>query len=135
MIQKSLFFRSGLPCFVENATVSSLISLQIIPEKMVDNMTMDYMSFITRLKNSHKDGDESVVTKSPPGNSSEQGSFNASTKLSPPREPREVSLYIIACIGITMSMICLFITMTSICYFRRLRKFRRNQILVHIVLQ
>mgnify|MGYP002804075230 CR=1 FL=1 len=105
---------------------------KIIPEKMVDNMTMDYMSFITRLKNSHKDGDESVVTKSPPGNSSEQGSFNASTKLSPPREPREVSLYIIACIGITMSMICLFITMTSICYFRRLRKFRRNQILVHI---
>ena len=85
---------------------------------MVDNITNGYMSFITRLKNSHKDGDENVVTKSPPGNSSEQGSFNTSTRPSVPREPREISLYIIAYIGITMSMIGLFITMTSICYFR-----------------
>jgi hypothetical protein len=90
---------------------------QIIPEQMVDNITQNYMSFITRLKNSHSGGDGNVATKAPPGNSSEQGSYNASMKTAnPPSEPREISY--IAYIGITLSMIGLFITMTSICYFR-----------------
>ncbi|XP_028393577.1 adhesion G protein-coupled receptor L4-like [Dendronephthya gigantea] len=105
--------------------------IDLLPEPIVENVTLNYMAFITKLRNANSNGEgDETPTRSPSGNSSVEGSFNTSVSPSEPKEPREISY--IAYIGITLSMIGLLITMTSICFFRRLRKFRRNQILVHI---